>query len=178
MANFNPERIGIAIQANRFARVCLEESISYASKRKTFGVLLRDHPVIRFKLAKMACRVESTGSWIENIVYQGSIYSEEEMTVRCGGSIALLKAHATETFEFCAREAAQIFGGLSYTKGGQGEKIERLARECRAYSIPGGSCVHKFRRRPELTLHRSEEIMLDLGMRQSIKIASIMGAKL
>lgn len=28
MSNFNGERAGIAIQANRFARVCLEESIS------------------------------------------------------------------------------------------------------------------------------------------------------
>lgn len=41
MANFNPERIGIAIQANRFARVCLEECITYGSQRKTFGILLR-----------------------------------------------------------------------------------------------------------------------------------------
>lgn len=87
MSNFNPERIGIAIQANRFARVCLEESITYASKRKTFGVLLRDHPVIRFKLAKMACRVETTGAWIEQLVYQSTLFSEEEMTVRCGGGL-------------------------------------------------------------------------------------------
>lgn len=27
MANFNPERTGIAIQANRFARVCFEEAL-------------------------------------------------------------------------------------------------------------------------------------------------------
>lgn len=67
------------------------------------------------------------------------------------GPIALLKAQATQTFEYCAREAAQIFGGLSYTRGGQGEKIERLYREVRAYAIPGGS----------------EEIMLDLGIRQA-----------
>lgn len=40
MANFNPERMGIAVQANRFARVCLEEAIKYSSRRKTFGVLL------------------------------------------------------------------------------------------------------------------------------------------
>lgn len=72
------------------------------------------------------------------------------------------KAQSTRTFEFCAREAAQIFGGLSYTRGGQGERIERLNREVRAYSVPGGS----------------EEIMLELGIRQSTKIASFMGAKM
>lgn len=30
MMNFNQERLGIVTQANRFARVCLEESIKYA----------------------------------------------------------------------------------------------------------------------------------------------------
>lgn len=38
-----------------------------------------------------------------------------------------------ETFEFCAREACQIFGGLAYSRGGQGEKIERLYRDAKAY---------------------------------------------
>jgi len=36
------------VQAIRFARVCVEEAMKYASKRKTFGKLLIEHPVIRF----------------------------------------------------------------------------------------------------------------------------------
>ena len=48
-------------------------------------------------------------------------------------STALLKAQSTLTFELCAREAAQIFGGLAYTRGGQGEKVERLYREVRRH---------------------------------------------
>ncbi|CAJ0827474.1 2261_t:CDS:1, partial [Entrophospora sp. SA101] len=44
----------------------------------------------------------------------------------------------------------------------QGEKVERLYREVRAYAIPAGS----------------EEIMLDLGVRQSLKVAQLYGAKL
>lgn len=90
MANFNGERAGIAIQANRFARVCIEESMSasclliprerayspsppligpraeYANKRKTFGKKLIDHPVIRAKLANMVQRVEATHAWLES----------------------------------------------------------------------------------------------------------------
>lgn len=126
MANFNPERIGIAMQANRFARVCLEESIVYASKRKVFGMLLRDQPVIRNKFAHMSRMIESTHAWIESILYQATKFSAEEMTARAGGAIALLKAQATTTFEYCV------------TKFGQGEKVERLYREAKAYSIPGG----------------------------------------
>ena len=56
-------------------------------------------------------------------------------------------------FVCSAREASQIFGGLSYTRGGQGEKVERLYREVRGFAIPAGS----------------EEIMLDLGIRQATK---------
>lgn len=67
----------------------------------------------------------------------------------------MLKAQCTKVFEYCAREAAQIFGGLSYTRGGQGERIERLSREVRAMAVPGGS----------------EEVMIDLGIRQSLKLA-------
>jgi len=162
MSNFNGERIGIAIQANRFARVCLEESIKYASKRETFGVKLIDHPVIRNKIAHMARQVEATHSWMEMLIYQTTQTSHEEYTMRGGGFVALLKAQATITFAYCAAEAMQIFGGIGYTKGGQGGIIERLYREVRAYTIPGGS----------------EEIMLDLGVRQQIKIAQIQGAKL
>jgi hypothetical protein len=40
-------------------------------------------------------------------------------------------------------------------RGGQGEKVERLCREVRAYAVPGGS----------------EEILLDLSVRQALKAA-------
>jgi alkylation response protein AidB-like acyl-CoA dehydrogenase len=80
-----------------------------------------------------------------------------EAVLKLGGVIALLKVHATQVFEYCARESGQIFGGLSYTRGGQGEKVERLYRETRAYSIFGGS----------------EEIMLDLGAKMAIKKAKL-----
>jgi len=70
MANFNPERWGIAVQATRFARVCMEEAIKYAHKRKTFGVRLIDHAVIRQKISNMARQIEATQSWLELITYQ------------------------------------------------------------------------------------------------------------
>lgn len=112
----------------------------------------------------------------------------------------MCKAQATQTFEFCAREAAQIFGGLSYTRGGQGEKIERLYREVRGksnarFESPFVLLTNyyfsirypRWLRRLVSQLHLlilvliatfSVEIMLDLGVRQSMKIATFMGAKM
>jgi alkylation response protein AidB-like acyl-CoA dehydrogenase len=162
MTNFNHERIGIIIQCIRFARVCYEESMKYAHKRKTFGQRLIDHPVIRLKLAHMARQIEASWSWLENLIYQCSRMGEDEAMLKLGGAVAGLKAQSTTTFEFCAREASQIFGGLSYSRGGQGDKVERLYRDVRAYAIPGGS----------------EEIMLDLSIRQAIRVHKELGMKL
>ncbi|CAK7563385.1 MAG: hypothetical protein SEPTF4163_001253 [Sporothrix epigloea] len=162
MTNFNHERIGIIIQCLRFSRVCYEESVRYAHKRRTFGKRLIDHPVIRMKLAHMARQIEASYNWLENLIYQCDTMSETEAMLRLGGAIASLKAQSTITFEFCAREASQIFGGLSYSRGGQGGKVERLYRDVRAYAIPGGS----------------EEIMLDLSIRQSLRVAKATGMKL
>jgi alkylation response protein AidB-like acyl-CoA dehydrogenase len=78
----------------------------------------------------MARQVEATYNWLENIVYQAQTMDETEAMLKLGGAIAGLKAQSTLTFEFCAREASQIFGGLSYSRGGQGAKIERLYRYC------------------------------------------------
>ena len=118
MHNFNHERMGLAMQASRFARVCFEEALKYAHKRRTFGKRLIDHPVIRNKLAHMARQIEATHSLMEILIYQTNRMHGTEAANRLGGPIALLKAQATQTFEYCAREAAQIFGGLSYSRGG------------------------------------------------------------
>lgn len=157
MDNFNHERFSICVMTNRFSRVCLEEAVKFASKRKTFGKTLVQHPVIRWKIGEMARLIESTHHWIEFVTYQMNTMSKLEATYKLGGQTALLKVQCTKVFEYCAREGAQIFGGLGYTRGGQGEKVERLSREVRAMAVPGGS----------------EEIMIDLGVRQTAKLADM-----
>ncbi|CAJ1378948.1 unnamed protein product [Effrenium voratum] len=176
MQNFNHERFAFCAMSTRFARVCLEESLKFAGKRKTFGKTLIQHPVIRFKVAEMARQVEATHNWLEWITYQLNTMPKLEAMLKLGGHTALCKVQgkgdwwlrvelccvlgvgvrSVEVMEYCAREAAQIFGGLSYSRGGQGEKVERLNREVRAMAIPG-----------------SEEIMLDLGVKQSTKLAQM-----
>ena len=136
--------------------------MKYAHKRRTFGKTLIEHPVIRLKLAHMFRQIEASYSWLENMIYQCQQMNDTEAMLKLGGAIAGLKAQATTTFEFCAREASQIFGGLSYSRGGQGAKVERLYRDVRAYAIPGGS----------------EEIMLDLSIRQAMRVHKALGMKL
>eukprot|EP01062_Namystynia_karyoxenos_P021930 TRINITY_DN18375_c0_g1_i1.p1 TRINITY_DN18375_c0_g1~~TRINITY_DN18375_c0_g1_i1.p1 ORF type:complete len:441 (+),score=140.90 TRINITY_DN18375_c0_g1_i1:69-1325(+) len=148
MSNFNHERLVIMAQANRMARLCLEEAIVYARARRTFGQRLADHQVIRHKFAEMARHVENNHAMLEQLVFQMRNGAGER---EIGGPTALLKVACSRTVELCAREASQIMGGASYTREGKGAVVERIYREVRSYAIPGGS----------------EEIMLDLAMRQS-----------
>jgi len=148
MHNFNHERFVLAAMANRYARVCLEEAINYGRQRRTFGKRLMDHQVLRHKVADMAGRIESVHALLEQIAYQMKCDVPDR---HIGGIVALAKVQATTCMEFCAREAAQIFGGNSFTRGGKGEKVERLYREVRVNAIGGGS----------------EEILKDLAMKQA-----------
>jgi acyl-CoA dehydrogenase len=141
MANFNGERLGMAAGAAASARVCLEEAIAWAQERRTFGKRLADHQVIRHKIAAMLQRINATTAYLEHCAYR---VQNGETPV---ADLCLLKVQATETLEFCAREASQILGGASYLRG---SRVERIYREVRVNAIGGGS----------------EEIMRDLAARQ------------
>jgi alkylation response protein AidB-like acyl-CoA dehydrogenase len=156
MSNFNHERWGFVVQANRLARVCLEDAFKYAMKRRTFGKRLVDHQLIRWKISEMARQIDATHAWLEQVTYQMATLKKSQRDKMLAGPIALLKAHSTKVLEYVAREAAQIFGGASYVRSGVGERVERIYREVRAYAIPGGS----------------EEIMEDFAARQAIKKAA------
>lgn len=141
MANFNGERLGMAAQATAYARVCIEEAAAWAQQRETFGKRLADHQVIRHKIASMAQRVWATTAFLDQCTWR---VQQGEAPV---AELAMLKVQATETMEFCAREAMQILGGAGFIRG---HRVERIYREVRVMAIGGGS----------------EEIMRDLAARQ------------
>jgi alkylation response protein AidB-like acyl-CoA dehydrogenase len=146
--NFNHERFVISAGTCRESRTCYEEAFKYAMERTTFGKPLITHQIIRYKLAEMARQIEALYDSCERIAYQ---YKCGVPDFKLGGQCALLKVNASKTFEFCAREASQIFGGSSIVKEGKGKLVERLYRNVRATAIPGGS----------------EEILLDFTIRQA-----------
>jgi acyl-CoA dehydrogenase len=141
MRNFNGERLGMASGATASARVCVVDAAEWAQARKTFGKRLADHQVIRHKFAEMVQRVNATTAYLENCAWR---VMQGETPV---ADLCMLKVQATETLEFCAREAMQIMGGAGFMRG---SRIERIYREVRVNAIGGGS----------------EEIMRDLAARQ------------
>ena len=76
----------------------------------------------------------------------------------------------------------QIVGGIGYTRGGRGERIERINREVRGITIPGGSEEVVSRRLDTAQSTASDRLsleqMLDLGVRLAINTALGLVAKL
>jgi len=141
MQNFNHERLFMAAGCNAFSQVCLDEAADYARERQTFGQALITHQAIRHKLADMAMRINATQAYVEQVAWRVE-HGDNPVADVC-----LLKNQATQTMEFCAREAVQILGGAGYMRG---SKSERIYREVRVNAIGGGA----------------EEIMRDLAARQ------------
>merc|ERR1712151_1195932 len=152
----NHERFVISCSTCRYSRLCYSDSLKYAVRRKTFGKPLAEHQMIRWKLAEMLRQIEAVHDMNERIAFQ---YKAGVPDASLGTQCALLKVMASKTFEYCAREAAQVFGGSSIVREGPGKLVERLYREVRASAIPGGS----------------EEILLDFAARQAIAGGSFAG---
>ena len=122
-------------------KVCLEDSISWAQQRETFGKPLIKHQVIRHKIADMSAKVDAVEAYLRNICWQ---IEQGDMPV---AEICKSKFFATKALEFCASEAMQILGGAGYLRG---NRVENVYREVKVIAIGGGS----------------EEIMRDLAVRQ------------
>lgn len=153
MYNFNHERFYISTIMNRLSRICLEESLKYASKREAFGKPLSEIQTIRMKIASMSRLIESQQSWLEYITYQMCTMSHAEANEKIGDVICLLKAQGSKVYEHCARESTMVFGGNSLYMNGVGRKIEFAVAQVKGYQIPAGA----------------EDVMDDFAARQAFR---------
>lgn len=197
--NFNHERLTIAFTALRYARVCMEDTIAHTRRREVFGKKLIEQPVVRHKIGHMAREVEALQAWVESIVFQQLNLTIAQSNLLTGGTCALLKAHAGIVLDNVVREAVHLLGGMGLTKGGTGERIERIYREVKgkwlafaahflsrhnsiltrtsAWSCYICAClccimpVSAWPQSSALTVPGgSEDVMIDLGVRQQLKL--------
>jgi acyl-CoA dehydrogenase len=144
MTNFNSERVAIAAGSLGFAQACYDEALGWAQQRKTFGLTLTEHAVIRHKLMDMQMRIRGAEAWLEAV---GAQYDAGDRGADWVANVCLLKNHATQTMQFCADQAVQILGGMGFMRG---TVSERIYREVKVMMIGGGT----------------EEIMKELAAKQ------------
>ncbi|MCA9971389.1 MAG: acyl-CoA dehydrogenase family protein [Anaerolineales bacterium] len=127
-------RIGIAAQALGIAEAALEASVAYAREREAFGQKIGQFQMIQQKLADMKTRVEAS----RLLIYNACLAKMQ--TKGSGGRYSLeasmAKLFASETANFCAKEAVQIHGGMGYSKE---MPLERYYRDAKITEIYEGT---------------------------------------
>lgn len=130
METLNGGRIGIASQALGIAAGSLERSAAYAKERKAFGVPIKDHQIIQFKIADMATRVDASRLLCLKAAW------EKDNHHNYTRSAAIAKTFASETAMWASTEAVQIHGGYGYVKE---YHVERLMRDAKITQIYEGT---------------------------------------
>ncbi|WP_263139421.1 acyl-CoA dehydrogenase family protein [Pseudomonas sp. RIT-PI-AD] len=130
MANFQHERLALAIMANMTAQLALEASLEWCARREAFGRPLSAFQVLKHRLAEMATQVEVSREFAYRLAAR---LADGQVPLK---EIAMAKNFATDVSNRVTHEAVQIFGGMGYMRGAL---VERLYRDNRILSIGGGT---------------------------------------
>jgi acyl-CoA dehydrogenase len=108
-------------------RRCLDECISYARERKTFGTAIAQHQLIQAMLAEMKIRIEATSLLVRKAAWSLDKGIRDPMTSSCA------KAFGADAAMQTATDAVQVFGGYGYVKDYPVEKLMRDAKILQIY---------------------------------------------
>ncbi len=130
LAALDAGRLGIAAISTGLAQGALDDAVTYAKQRQSFGKAIIDHQGLGFLLADMAAAVQSArASYLDAARRKdlGLAYSRE-------ASIA--KLVATDAAMQVTTDAVQVFGGYGYTRE---FAVERYMREAKVMQIFEGT---------------------------------------
>ena len=130
MANFQKERLQLAVVANMTAELALQACLDYAKEREAFGKPLTGFQVTRHKLVDMATQLTISREFTYRVAAQMDA-GQDQIT-----EVSMAKLFATQVSDAVTYEAVQIFGGYGYMRE---YLVERLYRDNRLLSIGGGT---------------------------------------
>jgi acyl-CoA dehydrogenase len=130
MANFQWERLLMALGAVGAMRVAYEKTAAYAQERKAFGRPLTGHQVLRHKLADVATAAY-TGQAVTYDALRRFVEGEDAVQQVTMAKLVTQRA-CFEVMDTCL----QIHGGAGYMRE---YEIERMARDARLGPIGGGT---------------------------------------
>ena len=130
MANFQWERLLMALGAVGGMQVAFEKTLKYALERKAFGKAIGHHQAIRHKLAEIAVTIEA-GRDVTYSALRRYVAGEDAVREVTIAKLATQRA-AFDVIDTCL----QIHGGNGYMVE---YGIERAARDARLGPIGGGT---------------------------------------
>ncbi len=128
--DFNVERVISGLYCYGYALCAFEDAAKYANQRVAFGETIARQPVIQWKLAEMAMKLEN----MRNMVFEGSRRVDEGI---------LKPGYAAMTKYYCVTAAQEVIDSAIQILGGVGicgeHRAARAWRDVRASRISGGT---------------------------------------
>ena len=130
---FLSERIALAVQAYSQAQRCYDLATAWCRERTTFGAPLISRQGVQTTLVEMARRVDVARTYTRSVVDR---FESGEDLLGLIPQVCFAKNTATETGEWVAHQAVQLFGGMGYMAESE---VERQYRDVRILGIGGGT---------------------------------------
>jgi acyl-CoA dehydrogenase len=130
MANFQWERLAMALGAVGGMQKTFEATLAYAKDRQAFGRPIGRFQAIRHKFAEMATRIEASRAITYNAL---RLFGEGHDAIR---EVTMAKLFTQRALLEVADECLQIHGGYGYVRE---YGIERAVRDARLGPIGGGT---------------------------------------
>jgi len=128
-------RYTVAAGATGLVRACLDASVKYGLERKTFGVPIASHQLVKEMISDMTCSFE-----IARLLWLKAGWCKNH-GLRNTKETSLAKMYACEASERAASNAVQIYGAYGYSND---YPVERFFRNCKGAQIYEGSReIHK-----------------------------------
>jgi butyryl-CoA dehydrogenase len=123
-------RIGIAAQAVGIAQAAFESARDYAKQRQAFGHPIADFQGLQWVLADMRTRIEAA----RLLTWQAAALKDAHQPYGIQASMA--KLFASETANWVASKAIQVWGGYGYMRE---SPVQRYFRDARITEIYEGT---------------------------------------
>jgi len=130
-----PERLTSAAGAIGTARIALEIAMKYSTKRKAFGMPIREFQAINFKIAESVTKLDAARALVYTAA-KAADAADKGLPIDPRRLVSEAKCFATDAGWEIVNIAMQILGGVGYT---QVYPIERLLRDMRLAPIWTGS---------------------------------------
>ena len=130
MANFQWERLAMALGAVGGMQKVFEATLNYAKERKAFGRAIGHFQAIRHKFAEMATTIEASQAITYNAL---RLFADGHDAIK---EVTMAKLFTQRALLEVADECLQIHGGYGYMRE---YGIERAVRDARLGPIGGGT---------------------------------------
>jgi glutaryl-CoA dehydrogenase (non-decarboxylating) len=134
MFSLDQGRYTVAAGSTGLIRACLDESARYAKERKTFGVPLATHQLIKQKIAQMEADYQ-----ISLLLYQ-KVGWMKNVGQRNTRETSLAKWYSTDAAQRAANQAVQVFGSYGFSDEYPAERFYRNSKGATIYE--GTSEIH------------------------------------